>query len=323
MQTQDSKTKTMGGYFQLHLSRGMEYYPDLIRLNTSRNALGYILEVKKYTKIYIPYFTCEVMLEPLVNLNIPYQFYSIDNQLEPIFDFEIGPTECMLYNNYFGLKDNAVKQFSSTIDHIIIDNAQAFFSEPLPKTDTFYSCRKFFGVPDGAYLQLNTDARLSLEKDISVDRFSHLINSIDLGVEHGYADFIENEDGLINNEIRSMSTLTQAILSNIDYEASKNRRIRNFNFLNENLAQFNELEIDFPNGTPAMLFPLLVSKPDVKAKLIAKKIFVPTYWPNIFKWTKDDTLEYKLAKDVIYLPIDQRYGLKDMEYMLDILKKII
>ncbi len=323
MHMHNSEVKTLGGYFQLHVCEGREYYPDLIKLNTSRNALAYILKLKGYTKIYIPYFTCEVILEPMQRLNIPYQFYAINERLEPIFDFQIGPTECFLYTNYFGLKQKAVKKISQIIDNLINDNAQAFFSEPMPETDTFYSCRKFFGVPDGAYLQVNTPARLRLENDISADRFSHLLKSIDHGIEYGYADFIENESNLINNELKTMSRLTQAMLSGVDYEAAKHKRIENFNFLHKNLSSVNEFEFEFPDSTPAMLYPLLISKKGVKEKLIERKVFTPTYWPNIFEWTTADMLEYKLARDIVYLPIDHRYDLNDMAYILDVLRKII
>lgn len=320
---QSAQNRTMGGYFQLQLANGNEYYPDLVRLNTARNAFGYILETRKYTKVYLPFFTCEVMLEPLFRLNIPYQFYRINKQLEPILDFEIGATECLLYNNYFGLKQNAVERLSHTVRNLIVDNAQAFYSEPLTGIDTFYSCRKFFGVPDGAYLQIDTEKYLELESDISVNRFSHLVKSIDQGIEDSYTDFIQNENGLIGNEIKSMSVLTKAILSNIDYSTCKDKRIENFNFLHENLSSVNELEIDFPLAAPAMLYPFLVSKTGIKEKLIDKKIFVPTYWPNIFKWTTNDMLEYQLAKNVIYLPVDHRYNLHQMSYMLNILEELI
>lgn len=316
-------TKTIGGYFQLSLEQGKEYYPDLIKLNTSRNALEYVLIIKGYTKVYLPYYTCEVMLEPIIRLNIPYHFYSINRELEPILDFEIGPTECLLYTNYFGLKQDAVKWLRENINNLIIDNAQAFFSKPLPGTDTFYSCRKFFGVPDGAYLQIDTDERLVLEKDSSASRLGHLTSSIDHGIEHSYADFLENEAKLKDNDIKSMSSLTQALLSSVNYRESINKRIENFKFLNENLFLANELAIDFPEEVPAMMYPLLISKKGIKAKLIEKKIFVPTYWPNVLKWTTEDMLEYKLTKRTIYLPVDQRYDLNDMAYMVDVLKKII
>jgi hypothetical protein len=315
--------KPIGGYFQLALVQGKEYYPELIKLNTSRNALEYLLILKDYTRIYFPYYTCEVLLEPLRRLNIPYQFYKINKQLEPVLDFEVGPTECLLYTNYFGLKDAVLKQLQATIGNLIIDNAQAFFSKPIPYSDTFYSCRKFFGVPDGAYLQANTEDRLILEKDYSTERVGHLTKSIDYGIEQGYADFTTNELNLKDNDIKSMSLFTRALLRGINYRECKTRRIENFKFLNEQLMLVNELELILPEGVPAMTYPLLLSKKGVKSKLIEKKIFVPTYWPNVLKWTSQNTFEHKLASNLVCLPIDQRYDLQDMEYMVNVLKKII
>lgn len=315
--------KPIGGYFPLQIDAGNEYYPDLIKLNTSRNALEYILQVKKYTKIYIPYFTCDVMLEPIHRLNIPYHFYRINEQLEPIFDFQIGATEGFLYNNYFGLKQAAVTKLSKTINNLIIDNSQAFFSTPVPEIDTFYSCRKFFGVSDGAYLQLNTKDRLNLVSDISSYRFSHLIKCIDHGIEYSYVDFIDNEKTLENNEVKAMSRLTQTILSGVDYESAKNRRIENFNFLRKNLSSINEFRFEFPESTSAMFYPLLISKTGLKERLIKNRIFTPTFWPNVFKWTTEDMFEFTLARDAVYLPIDHRYNLDDMNRILTILKKVI
>ncbi|WP_316811952.1 hypothetical protein [Pedobacter heparinus] len=315
--------RPIGGYFPLTLVQGKEYYPELIRLNTSRNALEYILILKGYTKVYFPYYTCEVLLEPLIRLNIPYQFYKINPNLEPILDFEVGPTECLLYTNYFGLKDAVLKQLKATIGNLIIDNAQAFFSRPLPYSDTFYSCRKFFGVPDGAYLQINTDDRLILEKDHSADRVGHLTRSIDYGIEHSYADFITNELCLKDNDIKSMSLLTQALLRGINYKECRNKRIENFKYLNDQLFLVNELELFLPEGVAAMMYPLLLLKRDIRSKLIAKKIFVPTYWPNVLKWTGYKTYEHQLARYMVCLPVDHRYSLNDMEYIVNVIKKII
>lgn len=321
METQ--AVKPIGGYFQLELAQGKEYYPDLIRLNTSRNALEYILIVKGYTKVYFPYFTCEVLLEPLKRLRIPYQFYKLNKQLEPILDFEPGPAECLLYTNYFGLKQEALKRLKAKVGNLIIDNAQAFFSRPLPDTTTFYSCRKFFGVPDGAYLQMDTDDRLVLEKDHSSDRTGHLIRSIDYGIEQAYTDFITNEARLNDNDIQSMSSLTRRLLRSINYRECKNKRTENFKFLNEQLLLANELDFVLPEEVPAMMYPFLISKKGIRSKLIEKKIFVPTYWPNVLKWTKQKMFENQLTRHLVCLPVDQRYNLNDMEYIVNVLKKII
>ena len=70
--------KSIGGYFELETKPAAAYYPAAIALNTARNAFEYVLLVRKYSKVYVPYFTCEVMFEPLKKLDIEFQFYQID-----------------------------------------------------------------------------------------------------------------------------------------------------------------------------------------------------------------------------------------------------
>ncbi|RZJ77943.1 MAG: hypothetical protein EOO47_15360 [Flavobacterium sp.] len=314
---------TIGGYFQLQLASREEYYPSLIKLNTNRNALEYILTVRQYTKIYIPYFTCSVMLEPILKMNIPFDFYVIDSQLDPVLDFEIGANECLLCTNYFGLKNITVNGLCKTIKNIIIDNAQAFFASPLPGVDTIYSCRKFFGVADGAYLALNTHKRLSLPTDVSASRIMHLIESIDVGKEQAFNIYHENEKRLENQGIKHMSALTQKILAGIDYQSCINSRNDNFNFLHENLVELNELHLEMPIAKGPLAYPFLIQNADVKKRLIAEKIFTPTYWPNVFEWTTPKMFENYLAKHLVSLPIDHRYTLSDMKVILKSLKRAL
>jgi hypothetical protein len=315
--------KSIGGYFELQLTPGAEYYPNLIRLNTGRNALEYILKQKGYTKIYIPYFTCDVILEPIIRLKVEYRFYSINELLEPVIDFVIEPHACFLYTDYFGVKREAVKKLSKQIKHLIVDNSQSFFSEALPGVDTFYSCRKFFGVPDGAYLQIRKKLGRKLPVDSSINRFSHLIKSIELGTEAGYADFKANNEVLENNEIRSMSPLTQRILSGIDYAECARIRKRNFDFLHKHLEASNLFKFDVTDDCVPMVYPFLHNARDLKLHLIQKKIFVATYWPNVFKWTNKKMYENYLARCLVPLPIDHRYNLQDMFFMLTILQQFI
>ena len=53
--------------------------------------------------------------------------------------------------------------------------------------------------------------------------------------------------------------------------------------------------------------------------LIANKIFVATYWPYVIKTCTPDMIEYDLASHLIALPIDQRYGLDEMKYILSVI----
>ncbi|ASU34757.1 hypothetical protein [Mucilaginibacter xinganensis] len=323
MQKDRTGLESIGGYFELQLTEGEEFYPNLIKLNTGRNALEYILRQKKYKKIYLPYFTCDVLLEPVERLKIARQFYSIDPRLDPIIDFELENDACFLYTNYFGLKSETTQKLGSKIQNLIIDNSQAFFSKPLPGVDTFYSCRKFFGVPDGAYLQINKKSNRKFPVDVSYHRFLHLIKSIDMGVEKGYASFLANNKDLERNNIKTMSYLTQKILAGIDYKECARIRKRNFNFLHEHLKEHNLFKFSSNGHHSPMVYPFLTNDRQLHLHLIQKRIYVPTYWPNVFEWTDATMFENYLARCLVPLPIDHRYSLQDMLFMLNTLKQFL
>jgi len=300
----------IGGYFELELQKGIEYHKGAIRLNSGRNAFEYILLAKGYRKIYLPYFTCDVMLEPINKLELEYEYYHIDKQLDPIFNFKrISKGEAFVYINYFGVKGQKVQELSISCPNLIIDNSQAFFEKPLAGIDTFYSPRKFFGVPDGAYLFTDRILQTKLSQDNSVNRFSHLIKRIDEGAEAGYPDFKANEDAIRGQSPKEMSKLTKALLCNIDYEKVVRVRKQNFLFFNKILKESNDLKIPYDKNFVPMVYPYFTANGEnLRQNLIKDRFFVATYWPNVFDSCDENDLEYSFAKYIIPLPIDQRYN---------------
>jgi hypothetical protein len=312
--------REIGGYFGLELNAGKEFHNDAIRLNTGRNALEYIIKANGYTKIYLPFFICDVVLQPIKKHNIEVAFYAIDEQLEPVFNYEaIENQSAFLYVNYFGLKDLFVQTLHAKCKNLIIDNSQSFFSKHLPGTDSFYSARKFFGVPDGAYLYSNRKLDIALERDESSNRASHLLKRLDVDAKTGFNDFSNNEAKLENQEIKQMSSLSKALLSSIDYENAIQRRIENFDYLHASLKKLNKFKVERGLGTP-IAYPFWNSNSDLKKSLLVQKIYTPTYWENVKAWVEEKSLEYKMVNEVVYLPIDQRYTLADMDIILNILQ---
>ena len=63
--------KPIGGYFELELSCfGNFPHRDGLLVNIGRNALELILRsIKNIKTLYIPYYTCDVVLEPLKKFN--------------------------------------------------------------------------------------------------------------------------------------------------------------------------------------------------------------------------------------------------------------
>lgn len=316
--------KSIGGYFNLELGcRGNMPHVDGVLLNTGRNSLEYILHsLGNVQKVYLPYFTCDVILEPLLKLQVEYEFYSINEKFELIGDFILAPDEYLIYTNYFGIKDCYVCELATIYGkQLIVDNAQAFYAERIPDINTIYSPRKFVGLPDGgiAYTSLCYEVE---EHDISYDRCSHLLKRYDLGATGGYNDFHTNSAKLKGLPIRKMSHLTEAFMHSIDYEYVRKKRRHNFNILHQMLKDINLLNIPLENQFACpMVYPFYSLNTALRKKLIDNKVFVATYWPNIFEWCRPEAIEYKMAKNMLPIPIDQRYDFKDMEYIASIIRE--
>lgn len=307
----------IGGYFGLELRKGEHYHLNALRLNTGRNCFEYILRARNYKHVWIPYYTCEVMLEPLNKLHIPYSFYRINEQLEPQTLPNLQEHEAFLYTNYYGLKQAAVERLATHYGHqLIVDNAQAFFAPRIDGIDTFYTSRKFFGVPDGAYLYTNKSLNIEIEIDDSYHRMSHLLKRIDKDAEFGFADYQKHEEELCNQPIKQMSHLTERLLESIDYMAVQQKRIENYKILQEALQSTNQLSLN-PGDVVPMVYPLWTTKSHALRKLLQEqRIYIATYWPNVNKWNSP-ALEQLLCSNLLPLPIDQRYDKQHLEIIIN------
>ncbi len=309
----------IGGYFGLELRKGEHYHRNALRLNTGRNCFEYLLRTRNCAHVYIPYYTCEVMLEPLNKLHIPYSFYRINEQLEPCTLPELKEREAILYTNYYGLKQQTVKRLASHYgQQLIVDNAQAFFAPRIDGIDTFYTARKFFGVSDGAYLYTDKLLEIEIPQDESFERFSHLIKRIDRTAEYGFADYQRHEEELCYQPIKQMSNLTAALLKNIDYELVTKTRIENYKILQETFQSSNQILLELGDAVP-MVYPYLSNKgAERRLSLQQQRIYTATYWPNVKQWNSPAWEQY-LADDMLPLPIDQRYGEEEIKKIINII----
>ncbi len=322
--------KAIGGYFELadYEKGGLFPHQDGVLLNTGRNALEYILRsIREVKHIYLPYYTCKVVLEPIEKLHIPYTYYHINQQFEIVDDIQPKEGEYIIANNYFGIKDTYIYQLAERyVDHLIVDCAQAFFAKPLKGIKSFYSMRKFVGVADGgiAYtgdLQKNLIAVNEIEPTCEHD--SHLFKRKQQGAEAGFADYQVNEKKLDNQPIRLMSFQTKRILDHIDYNKVVIRRRENFKYLHDTLVELNCLTLPEMNCFVCpMVYPIIINtEQNLRKKLIDRKIFVAKYWPNVDNKKGFET-EENMAKNVIPIPCDHRYVEKDIQRIIKTIKTI-
>ena len=319
--------KSIGGYFELELNRGALVHREAMALNSARNCLKLLLLSRKAKVVYVPYYTCEVVVQTLQELDVKITFYNIDRSLEIESVPELGEKEVLLYTNYFGIKDTYIRNLAEKYGKsLIIDNAQAFFSTPIPGISTFYSPRKFFGVSDGGFLYSDMEIPEYgfLEHDISYNRMLHLLKRSDVSAEYGFGDFQENERALDSAPIRRMSVITRKILDSIDYRAVCRQRIKNFKYVHSFLGEFNRLPISHDSMSVPMVYPFLHDNSIGLVEYLQKnKVYVARYWPNVLEWCDKVVLEYTLASTLISVPIDQRYTQIEMSYIISLILKYI
>lgn len=309
-------SKPIGGYFELELPYNKEYHPNAIALNSGRFCLEYILRCRKYTKVYVPYYTCDSAIEPIIKLGIQFEFYHINNEYHIINDIALSEKEALIYTNYWGLQSEYCKKLALKYEkQLILDYTQAFFTKPINGIDTFYSCRKFFGVPDGGYLYTDAQADFDIEQDISYTRMDSLVKRIDLSPEAGYEDFRKCSETFHNMPICYMSKFTKRMMTAIDYQKITKKRRANYEILRKSLGGKVLSSDDVP-----MIFPYETSNgQELRRHLIQEKIFVAKYWPNVEEWAGENALETWMANNILPLPIDQRYGVEDMNRIIKII----
>lgn len=306
--------KEIGGYFALDIKNGI-LPEDAIALNIARNCLRYVIRVNNIKKIWVPYYTCPVVWESIKKEDCEMNFYHINKSFLPQIKF--GENDFILYTNYFGICANNVKLLAKKYKNLIVDNAQAYYM-PAYGLASFNSARKFFGVPDGAFLYSKNrlDKELEVDKS-SLERFSHLLKRVDSGASFGYEDYKNNDETLRFEDVKFMSNITKALIKGHDSEFEKLKRIENFNYLHSKLKDINELVIELDKDDIPMVYPLLIEKDGLRDKLIKNKIYVAKYWDGI----EENIEEQDLLNYLLPLPIDQRYTVDDMEYMAQFILK--
>lgn len=309
--------KEIGGYFELGGFQNEVYHKGAITLNTATNAVIYLIKAKKIKKIYLPYYLCNCLDK--IKEFCKVEYYKINRDFTPDFSLELKKDEYLYLVNYYGIFDNSyILELNNRFRNIIVDNVQAFFQKPIENIDTIYSCRKFFGVPDGAYLYSNKYLKEEIPRDKSYKYFEHLLGRVEEDAKIHFNEYRDNEKKLLDLKLAYMSKTTELIMNAQDYEKIRDTRTSNFKYLNKHLSNLNEIKVKDIIG--AYMYPFYTKNSEkLRKELIKNKVYVPTLWPNVLEQHQDE-IGYDYALNIIPLPCDQRYNEEDMKKIIKIIK---
>lgn len=312
--------------------------PDVYAYSSGRAALYQILKFLKSEKsvksILLPDYLCSSVLVPVKELDLEYTFYPINEKLElepPSFQSLYNNGTVVLLINYFGLQNlscqvNSIREIDDKAI-IIEDDVQAYyeFIKPLNGVDfKFTSLRKTFAVPDGGLVK----TKYHLPKVTAPNTFGQykaaaaLLKSMREGNfnDQIYLELFEKGESLIDSEQEcGMSLIAEKLYSFMNEEHVKVRRLNNADYL---VKKLNEIGIKpilplLDNHVPLFIPVVLKDRDAVRKAMFQKEIFCPVHWPL-------DGMNVKrgeqMSREELSLIIDQRYGRKEMDEIISLLK---
>ena len=310
----------IGGFFELELPyEGSGFHPDSLALTTSRACMKWILQHEKPSLVYVPFYTCQALYQPMIEMAIPYEFYAINSSLEPESLPDPRDGELIVVINYFGIMGDYIGGLIKNHGReIIVDNTHQFFHHGYEGRYSFTSARKYFGVPDGAYLY-GADRESGPYEPNSAVSIEHSLKRLMGKQEEAFHDYQAYEASL-GCDLKGISKISEKLLAGVDYESVSRARIANFNYLHEQLMKYNQLSVDHTEYEVPFCYPLFPTAQIDKDYFYKQKVFIPTLWPNVcshdlqtFSWEKG------FSKRLLPLPIDHRYGKVDMQSMIDLI----
>lgn len=315
----------IGGYYGLELTKGaFNWHTTPYNFKSGRASLHFILHLMKPSRVYVPFYTCDGLLESFKAAHTNYHFYEINHLLEPDELPELRENEYFLYINYFDVKRAFISTLSEKYaDKLIVDCTQAFFMKGNGRSWYFNSCRKYFGVPDGSYLYMPRNIHyqpITTKNEQYI--VSHLINRFNNHPREGYLAFLENEV-MCGPEITGMSKLSEYLLSHINYDAVIEKRYANYDYLDTVFAEQHLFPPESCDACVPMVYPVLLNKPPDRQFFVDHDLFIPTFWTDVTdRRLPGFEIEKLLTAHLLPLPIDHRYNLADMERMVKLIKQL-
>jgi len=322
-------------------------------LNSGRSALKFYLKeiyLKKNEKkvFLLPSYLCHSVIQPFIELKIPFQFYKINKNLEidctylkNLISNSVG---VILFIHYFGFPQNKIilkfydilKKFRidivEDITHSILTNETGIYGDYV-----FSSLRKIFPLPDGGLLKSNQENLPNIELTKGNDDIwgKRLVGFLykdkylrgKIKDKNLFLSLLREAEDLLDTrkiETLSMTKFSRFLLNKIDFSQIINIRRQNFNFLLEKLIGSKQVTPLYKNLREKICplgFPVITEKREfLMDKLIENNIFPPIHWvlPGLIDKLKFSE-SWELSNQILTIPCDQRYLIADMQYIVEVI----
>lgn len=342
-----AETAPIGGAFELDtqtvlaLEDAPRRFAEAQSVTSGRAALALLAE-RAPGKWLLPAYICDTALQPLQRAGIELEFYSVGADLRPRVDeleraVEESSPAAVLVVDYFGFPPREAERLGAMRGRTLVvedcvhgslvelpDHAGGRIGEV-----AFTTFRKYLPLPDGGVLFGVEPRELPPASGAGVR--ARLLGQLLRGsaiagelaydeTEPIYLDLLNTgEEALSDPEPAGTSTVSERLLARLDLAAAAERRRVNFTALLEALPGFlTPLFRELPAGVSPLLLPVTVAaekRDALRADLVRRRVYLPVHWSPLPSEIDADRFveEHRLSREILGLPIDQRYEPADME----------
>lgn len=328
---------------------------DCTWFSTGRSATAYVLdtieqrntEVRKV--VVLPPFTCHTVIEPFLSKGYEVHTYHVGLDLmatvEDILSIiNIVYPGVFLFHRFFG-KDTT-KDMNTIISDlrqrgiiIIEDSTQCLYSS-FRKSDADYfvgSIRKWCGVPDGGFA-ICRDGRFNDKPSIedkklqeakmkaSIHKYEYLYEG--KGDKSVFLSQYRDAENILDAQRNyfTISNLSKSIQNNLNIDQMKAKRRENYEIIARGLLGVNGIKVIFETidvDEVPLYCPILCNdRQTVQKELVKNSIYAPIVWPKADCCPQVDEDTDYIYEHILCIPIDQRYGIDDMERIVNVIKSI-
>lgn len=299
------------------------------------------IPIKKGCTVLLPEFICKSVIECFDSENI--RFYEIDRQfniniqdLMSKLDEKVG---CIYIAHYFGYLQSeenliAINEYKTSHDVVVIEDiTQSVLSEHNYIGDYIVaSIRKWLPTPMGALLYAKSGRLPSLnqyENNDNTKAYGMILKDLFLKTDYDtnskYREIFRNTELRIesNTQISKISDFASFCISCSSVSDIKRKRVENVERLENGLKSIGiESVRKFKQNEIPLVYPVRIKKRDeFRAYLMENRVYCAIHWP--FDGIKSADRQNALynSQTLLSLPIDQRYGDKEIDYMIEIIRK--
>ena len=310
--------------------------------DSGRSAIRFFALGADRGKVLLPEYICKSVIDCFAD-DFEIDYYKLNDKLE-IDEEDLGgrldnTVQIVYIMHYFGWLQRkevleSILKRKQDYHYIIVEDVTHCFFTCRGSIGDYQICslRKWVPIPDGGVLysknyslpryEIKQEADTSIITEAMLLKHMYINNGIDCNSI--YRNKFECYENRLNQQtqIYNISEMSSVLLRCFDVNAISQQRKENWNYIYNALRNTKLLLLNdnYADDFVPFSFPVIIEDRDgFRSYLMEHNIYCAVHWPiETEEQRRFETSRY-ISEHILSLPIDQRYGIEELDYMIKVI----